>query len=187
MRKVVMMDMVSLDGYFKGPGEGFDALDWCRADDQEWEDYSVQTVAEADTLLFGRDTYLGFQAYWPPRPGALARMLAAIEKVVFSTTLERVDWNGARIVRSGAVEEVARLKALPGKEIVVYGSADFSATLIWAGLVDEYRLAYTPVVLGAGIPLFTPGQPRLNLALTGTRTFASGVVVLSCVPHKEAR
>ncbi len=184
MRKVVMMDMVSLDGYFKGPGEGFDALDWCRADDGEWDDYSIETVGAADTLLFGRETYLGFQDYWPSQPGELARMLTEIEKIVFSTTLDSVDWNGARIVRTDAADEVARLKALPGKEMVVYGSADFSATLIRAGLVDEYRLAYTPVVLGAGIPLFTPGQPRLNLELAGTRTFASGVVVLTYVPQE---
>ena len=186
MRKVVMVEMVSLDGYFKGPGEGLEALDWHRADDQAWEDYSLETLGAADTLLFGRETYVLFQDYWPSQPGELARMLTAIDKVVFSTTLERVDWAGTRIVRTGAAEEVARLKALPGREIVVYGSADFSATLIRAGLVDEYRLAYNPVVLGAGIPLFTPGQPRLNLELTGTRTFASGVVVLSYV-SREAR
>jgi dihydrofolate reductase len=181
MRKVVLSAMVSLDGYFKGPGEGWEALSWHRAD-EEWEEYSIETVGAADTLLFGRETYVGFQDYWPSQPGELARMLNEIEKVVFSTTLDRVDWNRARTVRGGAAEEIARLRQQPGRDILVFGSADFAATLIAEGLLDEYRLAYNPVVLGGGVPLFKPGG-RLDLALAATRTFASGIVLMTFTPE----
>lgn len=184
MRKVLLSVMLSLDGLFEGPEGGWD-LAWHRADDA-WDAYAVELLRGADTLLFGRETYAGFEQYWPSQPGELARALTVIEKVVFSTTLERVDWSGARIVRGGAAEEVARLKTLPGKDIVVFASADFAATLMAEGLVDEYLLAYNPVVLGAGRPFFHPGQPRLDLKLTGTRTFASGIVVLSYTPDPEA-
>ncbi|HVH12136.1 MAG TPA: dihydrofolate reductase family protein [Longimicrobium sp.] len=187
MRKVVLSEMVSLDGYFKGPGEGWEALDWHRGDDAEWEAYSIDTVSAADTLLFGRETYVGFQEYWPAQTTELARLLNGIEKVVFSTMLDGVSWTGARIVRDGAAGEIARLKQLPGRDIVVFGSADFAATLIANGLVDEFRLAYTPVVLGGGVPLFKPGQERLNLRLAGTRTFASGVVLLTFKHEAGAR
>ena len=186
MRKVVFTAMVSLDGFYEGPGEGWEAIDWHRADD-EWDRYSVETMAGADTLLLGRRTYQGFAEFWPAQEGELARALDDVAKVVFSTTLERADWNASRLVRHDAAGEVERLKRQPGKDILVFGSATLAETLTRAGLIDEYRLAYNPVVLGAGRPLFRPGEERLNLRLTGTRTFAAGIVVLTYTPEVEAR
>jgi dihydrofolate reductase len=186
MRKVVLCDMISLDGYFEGPGEGWETIDWHRADD-EWERYSVELLADTGTLLFGRRTYEGFADYWPTQEGELARMLNEVPKVVFSRTLERADWSGTRLVRDGASEEVARMKEEPGKDVVIFGSASFADTLVRDGLIDEYRLALNPVVLGGGSPLFKPGVERLNLRLAGTRTFASGIVLLTFTPDREAR
>ena len=99
---------------------------------------------------------------------------------MFSTTLDRVEWNG-RLVRDGAVEEVARLKAQPGFDMDV-GGPTFASALMRAGLIDEYRLFVHPVVLGSGTPLFLALEDRIGLELLETRTFGSGVVFLRYEP-----
>jgi dihydrofolate reductase len=177
MRKVILLVMMTLDGFFDAPGEGLEKIDWHHADEQ-WEDYSVELLSEADTLLFGRKTYEGFAAFWPSQEGEVARLLNEIEKVVFSTTLTEVNWQGTRLVREGVPEAVAELKAQPGKPILVFGSADFAAMLMQQNLIDEYRIAVNPVVLGDGTPLFKPHTGRRELCLVGTRIFSSGIVEL---------
>jgi dihydrofolate reductase len=129
MRKVILLVMMTLDGFFDGPGEGLEKIDWHHAD-EEWEDYSIETLNGADTLLFGRKTYEGFAAFWPTQEDEVARLLNGIEKVVFSTTLTEVTWQHTRLVREQVVEVVTELKAQPGKPIIVFGSADFAATLM---------------------------------------------------------
>ncbi len=181
MRKVILLVMMSLDGFFDAPGEGLEKIDWHHAD-EEWEDYSVEILSGADTLLFGRRTYEGFAAFWPSQEGEVARLLNAIDKVVFSTTLTKATWQGTRLVREHVPEAIAELKAQPGKPILVFGSADFTATLTQHGLIDEYRIAVNPVVLGEGTPLFKEHGVRRNLRLLGTRVFRSGIVELRYAP-----
>ena len=178
MRRVVLMNMVSLDGCFDGPGEGWERIDWHRAD-AEWGAYGIEVLSSADALLFGRRTYQGFADYWPRQPGEIARLLNEIPKVVFSTTLDRAEWSGTRLVRDDAAGEVARMKREGDGTLLIFGSGDFASTLTQSGLIDEYRLAFNPVVLGAGTPLFRTGGERLNLELLGARTFGTGVVLLS--------
>ena len=182
MRKVILSVMVSLDGFFDAPGEGLEKIDWHRADD-EWEDYAIELLSGADTLLFGRKTYEGFAQFWPTQEGEVARLLNTTSKVVFSTTLAEAAWNGSRLVRDHVPEEVAKLQAQTGKDIVILGSADFAATLTQHGLIDEYRIAVNPVVLGGGTPLFQERAGRLNLKLLDTRTFKSGIVELRYAPE----
>ena len=184
MRNVILSVMVSLDGYFEGPGEGWEKIDWHRADD-EWEAYSIELLGAADTLLFGRRTYEGFAQYWPAQEGEIARLLNTIAKVVFSTTLMAATWEGTRLVRDNAPAAVAKLKAEPGKDILVLASADLAATLTRHGLIDEYRIAVNPVVLGGGTALFREHASRLNLRLLGTKTFTSGIVELRYAPERE--
>jgi dihydrofolate reductase len=184
MRNVILSMMISLDGYFEAPGEGWEKIDWHRADD-EWEDYSVELLGQIDTLLFGRRTYEGFAEFWPTQDSEVARLLNAIDKVVFSTTLSEAAWNGTRLVRDHVPEEVAKLKAQPGRDIAIFGSADLAATLTQHGLIDEYRIAVNPVVLGGGTALFREGAERLNLRLLDTKTFRSGIVELRYAPAKE--
>jgi len=184
MRNVILSMMISLDGYFEAPGEGWEKIDWHRADD-EWEDYSVELLGQIDTLLFGRRTYEGFVEFWPTQDSEVARLLNAIDKVVFSTTLSEAAWNGTRLVRDHVPEEVAKLKAQPGRDIAIFGSADLAATLTQHGLIDEYRIAVNPVVLGGGTALFREGAERLNLRLLDTKTFRSGIVELRYAPAKE--
>jgi dihydrofolate reductase len=185
MRKVILLVMMTLDGLFDGPGEGLEKIDWHHAD-EEWEDYSVEILSGADTLLFGRRTYEGFASFWPLQEGEVARLLNEIEKVVFSTTLTEVTWQHSRLVREHVPEAIAQLKAQPGKPILVFGSADFAATLTQHGLIDEYRIAVNPVVLGEGTPLFKPHAGRHELRLLGTRVFTSGIVELRYMPAQTA-
>jgi dihydrofolate reductase len=112
---------------------------------------------------------------WNPQELEFARIWKAIPKVVFSTTLDSVEGN-ARLARNGVADEVAKLKEQRGDDMVSVGGAGFASTLIKLGLIDEYRLFVSPVVLGRGTPYFPPLENRINLELIETRTFGSRVV-----------
>jgi dihydrofolate reductase len=161
MRNVIMFNMVSLDGFFAGPNQ---EIDWF-VFDEDLERYIKETqMMKADTLLFGRVTYEGMATYWPSAEGDLADFMNKVPKVVFSRTLDKAEWNNSSLVRDNVPEEVSRLKQQPGKDIFLYGSADFASTLMQHGLIDEYRLGVNPVVLGGGTPLFkgSPAEPEAS-------------------------
>jgi len=99
-------------------------------------------------------------------------------KVVFSRTLQSVDWSNTRLVNGDVAEEVEKLKAQPGKNMVIYGSGAIVSTLAAAGLIDEYRIFVAPILLGSGLPLFRDIQRRISLELLETRSFGSGLVLL---------
>jgi len=173
MRRVVYSMSVSLDGYVADPnGE----IDWS-VPDEELHRFHNERVREQGTQLLGRRLY-ETMLYWETadqNPSAheveleFARIWKALPKVVFSRTLEEVEGN-YRLVRDGAVEEVKRLKEEEGKDIGV-GGAGLAATLIEAGLVDDFHLFVCPVVLGGGTPYFPPLEQRVELELVETRNF----------------
>lgn len=180
-----MWNLVTLDGYFNGPRPG--DLDW---HDEVWgeelEQFSLEQLRAADLILFGRVTYQGMAAYWPSAEGEVADLMNSSQKVVFSRTLERADWSNTRLVRGPVEEEVARLKQEPGKDILIFGSADLSAALTRHRLIDEYRLCVTPLILSGGEPLFKPGSGTLRLALVSARPLKTGGVILSYRPAAAA-
>ena len=178
MRKIIMWDMVSVEGLFEAPGHD---LSWFVFDD-ELGDYITGTQKEADTLLFGRTTYQMMADYWPSAEGQIADFMNSVEKVVFSKTLKEPGWNNVRVVKNKVAEEVSRLKAGKGGDIFVFGSADLAKTLINNGLVDEYRIGINPVLLGNGTPLFKGGFARTSLKLLSVKTLKSGVVILHYEP-----
>ncbi|PDT79899.1 dihydrofolate reductase family protein [Sinorhizobium sp. BJ1] len=180
MRKVIMWDMVSVDGFFEAPGHD---IDWFVFED-ELAAYIGETQLEAGTLLFGRVTYEMMAAYWPSAEGDIATFMNGIEKFVFSKTLGSADWNNTTLVAGDAIAEVERLKRRDGGAIFIFGSADFAATLTAEGLVDEYRLGINPVLLGKGTPLFQNVPERTELELTHVRPLKSGVVILHYQPAK---
>ncbi len=185
MRKVIMWNLITLDGFFEGP-KSWD-LDWHQyVWGPDLERLSIEQLKSADLLLFGRVTYEGMASYWQTATGEVATLMNGISKIVFSKTLQRADWSGTRLSSGGAEEEVARLKKEPGKDAFIFGSADLCATLMKAGLIDEYRIALVPVVLGAGKPLFKPGANKLRMTLLDTKTFPSGCVVLRYRPLEES-
>jgi len=175
MRRVIVSNLMSLDGFFEGPDK---ELDWFLVDDEFFE-YARNLLRTVDTILFGRVTYEHMAAYWPSAPSdEIADKMNGLNKVVFSSTLPAADWSHSRLVRGDAAEEIAKLKQMPGRNMVVFGSAVLASSLLQAGLVDEYRVVLNPVLIGAGNPLFKDIKERLKLKLSATHSFRSGVVVL---------
>ncbi len=193
MRKVIVSEFVSLDGVIEDPSWTF------QFSSEEQERFKFDELAASDALLLGRVTYEGFAAAWPnmmeqyrgPRRAALgefADMMNGYPKFVVSTTLEEpLGWNNSALIKGNVAEEVSRLKRQPGKDILIFGSADLVNTLMQRDLIDEYRLMVFPVVVGSGKRLFGDGSDTTVLRLVETKTFGSGVVVLTYQPAaKEA-
>ena len=180
MRKVVMWNMVTPEGYFEAPGHD---LSWFVFDD-ELGSYITDSQKEASLLLFGRSTYEMMAAYWPTAEGQIADFMNSVEKVVFSRTLKGADWNNTRLVGDDVPGEVRRLKATGSGDIFVFGSADLASTLVPVGLVDEFRFGVNPVLLGSGVPLLKGGFERTSLELLSVKALKSGVVILHYEPRR---
>lgn len=187
MRKVLVSEMVTLDGFFAGPnGE----IDWHNVD-AEFNDLSIEQLNSVDTLLFGRVTYQFMASYWPTSAALsddpiVAAKMNALAKIVFSHTLETADWHNTRLVKGDLADEITRLKHQHGKDMIIFGSGALVSALAELDLVDEYRLFVNPVVIGHGQPLFQ-GLPRpLHLKLLATRQFRSGNVLLTYAPERGA-
>ena len=175
MRKVIVSNLMSLDGFFESPDQ---KLDWCSVDEEFFE-YAKDMLRNADTLLFGRKTYQHMANYWPTAPAdEIDSHMNNLPKIVFSRTLQSAEWKNSTLVKSDAVAEISRLKQLPGKDIVILGSASLASFLLQLGLIDEYRVILNPVFLGSGKRLFQDVKERLRLKLSRTKLFGSGVVVL---------
>ena len=169
---------VSLDGFIAGPnGE----IDWS-APDEELHRFHNQQTRETGAHLCGRKLY-EVMTYWetadenpsaPEHELEFARIWKALPKIVFSTTLESVEGK-ARLLRGGVAEEVAKLKEQPGQDLAV-GGAGLASTVMKLGLIDEYRLFVSPVVLGGGTPFFPALDDKVNLELVETQTFGSRVL-----------
>jgi dihydrofolate reductase len=184
MRRLIMWNMVTLDGFFEGREKwdlGFHEYVW----GDELERFSIEQAREADLILFGRVTYEGMAAYWPAATGKVAEIMNSIPKIVFSKTLDRADWINTRLVAGSADDEVPGLKQQPGKDILVFGSAELCASLTEAGLIDEYRLCVVPVILGDGTPLFKGGS-ETPMELLEARPLRSGGVILRYRPADKA-
>jgi len=185
MGRLVMWNLLTLDGRFEGakPWE----LDWHELVwGDELERLSIEQLGEAAGLVFGRRTYEGMAAYWTPATGQIADLMNGIPKYVFSRTLDRAGWSNTTLVGGDAVDGVRAVKERADGDLFVFGSAALSGALMRQGLFDEYRLALTPVVLGAGAPLFKPDAGRLRLRLLEARPLSTGCVVLRYEPVPEA-
>ena len=126
MRKLFTFNMVTLDGFFEGPnGE----IDWHNADNQEFNDFAIEQMSSIDTILFGRRTYQMMASYWPTEIAVqsdpiVADLMNRFSKVVFSRTLETVDWNNTRLIHENAGQEIRTMKRQPGKDLAIFGSAE---------------------------------------------------------------
>ncbi|AKB77418.1 Dihydrofolate reductase [Methanosarcina horonobensis HB-1 = JCM 15518] len=188
-----MFNRISIDGFFAGPnGE----IDWFIVDPEL--DKALHEMGQPDTdlpgtVLLGRVTYQLFESFWPKvaadpeapeEARATAEELNRMTKVVFSKTLKEVSWQNTRLVKGNVTEEVSRLKQEKGSDILIFGSGTIVQQLTSEGLIDEYLLAVTPVVLGAGKPLFK-GVKKLNFKLLETKNFKSGNVLLHYETEKR--
>ena len=187
MRKLIMWNIMTLDGYFEGE-KNWDLSFHDKIWGPELEKLSLEQLRSADYLVFGRVTYEGMAAYWKKAEGEnneIARLMNSIPKLVFSKTLKEDDpawsadrWNNSTLAGKNASAEISRLKKQGDGDMYVFGSADLSRTLIEDDLIDEYRIGIAPVILGNGRPLFKQGLPSRNLSLLSTQVLSSGGVVL---------
>ncbi|MEV0319211.1 dihydrofolate reductase family protein [Streptomyces sp. NPDC050658] len=180
MRKLIYAMNLSLDGYIAAPG---DDIGWSVPSDELFQFWSDQLEATGISL-YGRKLWLTMSSYWPTgdqQPGAtpaeieFAHRWRDMSKVVFSSTIDKVDWN-TRLVTGDAVAEITRLKAEDGGPMVI-GGATLAGAAMRAGLVDEYVLATAPVLVGGGTPFFAGLDSWVNLNLVETRTFPCGVLL----------
>lgn len=179
MRKLILFNVVTLDGCFEGEKAwdlDFHNLVW----GPELEALSVQHLTEADMLVFGENTYKGMAEWWPKSEESdpvVAPLMNSIAKIVCSPTLEKAGWNNTRIVRD-AVKEIAEIKGQGDRPMYIFGSAILAESLMNAGLIDEVRLIIAPIILGKGRRLFTEAFKRQNLKLVESRSFRKGGVLL---------
>lgn len=176
MRKLIMWNVITLDGYFEGKKSwdlDFHQTVW----DKELGDYSIEQLQTADMLVFGRNTYEGMASYWASEEGEIAEYMNKIQKIVCSATLEVADWNNSSITKD-AVAEIPKLKQQGDGNMFVFGSGTLSESLMKADLFDEYRLCLAPVFLGSGTRLFKTGLPHQKLKLLEERPLQTGGVIL---------
>ncbi|MFE0155145.1 dihydrofolate reductase family protein [Nonomuraea sp. NPDC059007] len=186
MRKVVVTNIVTPDGYFEGPGKDFMAM----PEEDAFDEYNAERLRAADTLVLGRVTYEGAKAYWPGAAGdaetrpvlrEMSRLINAMNKVVVSDSLtpERsAPWHDTRIVKRGhAHEAVTGLKRSPGRDIMIFGSHVLWNDLLTHGLIDELHLMIGPKILGGGTPAFELPAP-MSLRLLEARPLPYSQLVL---------
>jgi len=178
MRKVIASEYVTLDGVMEEPGTWSFPF-W----NDELAKYKYDELFASDALLLGRVTYQGFAAAWPTMTdtGDFGERMNSLPKYVASTTLQEVTWN-ATVITVDVAAAVAHLKQETGQDILVAGSGELVQTLMQQDLIDEYRLLLHPIILGSGKRLFREGSTTKNLTLVETKTFSSGVVVLTYQP-----
>lgn len=193
MRKIVVFNLVSVDGFFAGPKGN---IDWHNVDD-EFNKFAVEQTQTFGTIIFGRTTYQLFESFWPKAPKdpkmskddiLIADIINNIEKIVFSKTLKNVEekenWKHVRLYKKIVPEEIKKLKQQKGKNMAIFGSGTIVQAMTNLDLIDEYRLLVNPVILGNGKPLFKDINNKLNLKLIKTRTFRNGNVLLCYQPSK---
>ncbi|CAN5867563.1 dihydrofolate reductase family protein [soil metagenome] len=182
MRKIILYMFTTLDGFIAGPNGEFDDYEPSAEEHQ----FANELFSKADGLLFGRETYEGFVAYWdaldlndssiPAVELEFAKLFRKMTRVVFSRTLKHVPDNTI-LIQDNLAEAVAKVKQEPGSNLLLICGPELLATLIQLGLVDECQLLIKPTVLGQGKALFGDIQGKLRLKLLATRMFESGAVM----------
>jgi dihydrofolate reductase len=184
MRKLIVFNHVTLDGYFT---DASGDMSWAHKQDAEWNAFVQENASGGGELLFGRITYELMASYWPT-PHAIQNAAVVAEginntpKVVFSRTLHKASWNNTKLVQSGMAEEVRKMKKEPGKGMVILGSGSIVSQLAGEGLIDEYQIVMSPIALGKGRTMFDGIKEKLPLKRTKTRTFGNGNVLLCYEP-----
>lgn len=187
MGKLIAAINITLDGFCDHTA--------MTADDEIHQHYN-ELLISADTLLYGRITYQLMESYWPSlvkQPSGnkpmdeFAVLIDNISKIVFSTTLKKVDWKNTELKREINKEEILKLKQShsSGSKNILAGSPSLIVALTQLNLIDEYQLAVHPVVSDSGLPLFKNLANKVNLKLLKTKTFYCGAIVLYYEPVKE--
>lgn len=186
MRKLIAAINMTLDGFCDHTA-GI-------ADDELHQHYG-DLLNNAGAIIYGRITYQLMESYWPAvvkdptgnKPtDDFAVAIENIQKIVFSRTLDKVEWKNVKLAKQGIREEVLELKQQPGKDIFV-GSPSLIVSCMEFNLIDEYQLCVHPVIAGNGLPLFKSINDRTVLKLLKTKAFSAGQIVLYYEPGKNDR
>lgn len=178
---------MTVDGFVAGPnGE----LDWMTFDfDDKLSAFVNELTDSCDTILLGRKMTDGFVNYWenvlkqPESPEySFSERMVNYPKIVFSRTLEESNWRNTTLGKGDLSQEVEHLKKQDGKNIIVYGGANFVSNLIKENLIDEYNLFINPTAIGKGLTIFGKVEDKLNLRLSHSQTYDSGIVVNTYLP-----
>lgn len=185
MRKIIVWNVVTLDGCFEGekPWDlSFHSLVW----GPELQALSLEQLREADMLVFGENTYKGMAEYWPTAEGEgeVTAFMNSIPKVVCSSSREKAEWNNTTIVRD-AISELQRLKEQGDGPMYIFGSGKLTRSLMNAGIIDEIRLCVAPIILGRGRRLFTDENRTCNLTLLESRPLQNSGVILWYLCQKD--
>jgi len=188
MRKVILQIDVTLDGFIADANGG---IGWVKSNEVMNSEASV-LLDTVDTILLGRVAYQDFVTFWPfadmSAPTTVSKITAQLnhaDKIIFSKTLDKVEWgtfNNARLIRENIPQAIADLKTQPGKNLLLYAGAKIIATFVQNNLIDEYHLRVHPIILGSGLPLFPNMENPLKLNLIQTTPYHNGVVRLVYQP-----
>ena len=176
MRKLIVFNQVSLDGYFT---DADGDMSWAHKQDAEWNAFVAENAKSGGELLFGRITYELMKSYWPTPAAAKAAPVVAeqmnnLPKIVFSRTLDKAPWNNTKLVGGDLAAEIRKMKNEPREQMVIMGSGTIVSQLTAEGLIDEYQIVVNPIVLAKGRTMFQGIKRKLNLKRTKTRTFGNG-------------
>jgi dihydrofolate reductase len=174
MAKLVMWNLMTLDGFVEGPNRD---LSWhLDVWGGELERLSIDQMKPAGGLMFGRVTYDLMAGHWPSATGEVADLMNTLPKYVFSRTLTQSDWHNTKVFGADVPGAVTRLKREGPKDIFLFGSADLAASLMAHRLIDEFRIAVNPIILGGGTPLFKSGE-RVKLKPLDSKPHSTGIVI----------
>lgn len=187
-RSVVGNISLSLDGRVTGPGGPYD-MSWIvpHAVTNAAREHMIGITRPATTVLLGKNNYTGFGSYWPgvaddesadPRDRAFSQWLNAVEKIVFSSTLKKADWENSRIVNDDPVRVVADLRQQPGGDIIILASSSLIRALLRADAIDCLSITLCPEVAGGGARLFEDGLPASSWSLRQSAAAESGALCL---------
>lgn len=183
MRKLIVFNHVTLDGYFV---DGRGSMSWAKPgdDDPEYSAFVAENASAGGELLFGRVTYAMMASYWPTpiadqHMPEVARGMNASPKVVFSRTLNEATWNNTRLLKGDLLDEIRKLKTESGPGMCILGSGSIVAQLAAAKVIDEYQIIFDPIALGEGRSMFQGVPSPLHLKLAQSRVFKNGKVFLS--------
>ncbi len=185
MRKLSAFTFITLNGFYKGAKED---ISWHRHGAEENE-YAANSMEAESTLVFGRKTYEMMASYWPTpmakqNDPTVAEGMNNSSKIVFSQTLKKADWKNTQVIGGNIVEEMKKMKKADGTNLTILGSGSIVTLFAEHGLIDHYEIMIDPVALGSGTPIFHNIKNKLDLTLTASRVFKSGVILLSYSPMK---
>lgn len=188
MGKLIVYNFLSLNGYYKGENED---ISWAKqAGGKEENEFAASNLQSGSTLVFGRVTFQMMRSYWPSTEAAknqpeVAEGMNKAEKIVFSRTLDKADWNNSKVIKGDPESEMRKLKSMSDQNFTILGSGSIIRQLVNKGLIDEYQLMIHPVLIEKGTPFAKDLQDKLDLELTGSRAFKSGIMHLTYRPAKS--